>query len=189
MRSVGRGAFGKVRIVRYKRNKHLYAMKYINKEKCISQNAIKNTILERNTLENINHPLIVNLRFAFQDDENMFMVLDLMLGGDLKFLLRKSGRMPEEWVRFYCAEMICALDYCHSQGVVHRDIKPDNLLLDEKGHVHLTDFNVATYLPKDGLPLTSFSGTVSYMGMHYQSLHVDLCSARSTPKVWISRGV
>lgn len=94
----------------------------------------------------------------------MFMVLDLMLGGDLKFLLRKSGRMPEDWVRFYTAEMIVALDYCHRQGVVHRDIKPDNLLLDERGHVHLTDFNVATYLPKDGSELTSFSGTVSYMG-------------------------
>jgi serine/threonine kinase 32 len=93
----------------------------------------------------------------------MFMVLDLMLGGDLKFLLRKTGRMPEEWVKFYCAEMIVALEYCHQQKIVHRDIKPDNLLLDEKGHVHLTDFNVATYLPQDGSPLTSFSGTVSYM--------------------------
>ena len=93
----------------------------------------------------------------------MFMVLDLMLGGDLKFLLRKTGRMPEEWVKFYAAEMIVALEYCHKQGIVHRDIKPDNLLLDEKGHVHLTDFNVATYLPQDGSLLTSFSGTVSYM--------------------------
>ena len=164
MRSVGRGAFGKVRIVKHKASKQLYAMKYINKEKCINQHAIKNTILERNLLEAIQHPLIVNLRYAFQDEENMFMVLDLMLGGDLKFLLRKSGRMPEEWVRFYCAEMIEALDSCHRQGVVHRDIKPDNLLLDERGHVHLTDFNVATYLPEDGSKLYSFSGTVSYMG-------------------------
>ena len=71
--------------------------------------------------------------------------------------------MPEEWVKFYAAEMIVALEYCHKQGIVHRDIKPDNLLLDDKGHVHLTDFNVATYLPQDGSPLTSFSGTVSYM--------------------------
>ena len=164
MRSVGRGAFGKVRIVKHKSSKQLYAMKYINKEKCITQGAVKNTFLERNLLESIENPLIVNLRYAFQDEENMFMVLDLMLGGDLKFLLRKSGRMPEEWVRFYAAEMIIALDYCHKQGIVHRDIKPDNLLLDERGHVHLTDFNVATYLPQDGSQLTSFSGTISYMG-------------------------
>lgn len=94
----------------------------------------------------------------------MFMVLDLMLGGDLKFLIKRSGKMPEEWVRFYVAEMIISLDYCHKQGIVHRDIKPDNLLLDDRGHVHLTDFNVATYLPNDGSQLASFSGTLSYMG-------------------------
>lgn len=133
LRSVGKGAFGKVRIVRHKRSKQLYALKYINKDKCIKQHAIKNTILERDMLEAIEHPLIVNLRYSFQDDENMFMVLDLMLGGDLKFLLKKCGRMPEEWVQFYCAEMIVALDYLHQQGIVHRDIKPDNLLLDDKG--------------------------------------------------------
>lgn len=136
LRSVGKGAFGKVRIVRHKRSKELYALKYISKDQCIKQRAIKNTILERDMLEAIEHPLIVNLRYSFQDDENMFMVLDLMLGGDVKFLLKKCGRMPEEWVKFYCAEMIVALDYLHQQGVVHRDIKPDNLLLDEKGTLY-----------------------------------------------------
>lgn len=163
LRSVGKGAFGKVRIVKHKKSKELYALKYINKEKCIRQGAVKNTFLERDMLEAIEHPLIVNLRYSFQDDENMFMVLDLMLGGDLKFLLRKCGRMPEEWVQFYCAELIVSLDYLHKQGIVHRDIKPDNLLLDEKGHIHLTDFNVAAYLPEDREKLNSFAGTVSYM--------------------------
>lgn len=139
-------------------------MKYINKEKCIGQKAVRNTLFERNLLVDLEHPLIVNLRYSFQDDENMFMVLDLMLGGDLKYHLQTTGAFPEGAVKVYTAEMVCSIAYLHSQGVVHRDIKPDNLLLDEKGHVHLTDFNVATYLPEDGSQLRSFSGTVTYMG-------------------------
>lgn len=93
------------------------------------------------------------------------MVLDLMLGGDLKYHLQQTGAFPEEAVKIYAAEMVSVIEYLHSRGVVHRDIKPDNLLLDEAGHIHLTDFNVATYLPHDNSPLQSFSGTVTYMGM------------------------
>ena len=111
----------------------LYAMKYINKEKCIAQNAVKNTLFERNLLEQIEHPLIVNLRFAFQDEENMFMVIDLMLGGDLKYHLQKQGPFTQDMVRFFAIEISCALMYLHRQGIVHRDIKPDNLLLDANG--------------------------------------------------------
>lgn len=151
-------------MVRKKSDKQLYALKYINKEQCIQKKAARNTIFERNLLVQLDYPLIVNLRYAFQDDETMFMVLDLMLGGDLKYHLQQTGSFPEEAVRVYAAEMICAIEYLQTKRVVHRDIKPDNLLLDEEGHIHLTDFNVATYLPEDGSPLKSFSGTLTYMG-------------------------
>lgn len=151
--------------MRKKSDKQLYALKYINKQKCLQQKAVRNTVFERNLLVDLEHPLIVNLRYSFQDDENMFMVLDLMLGGDLKYHLQQTGSFPEEAIRIWAAEMVSAIEYLHSQGVVHRDIKPDNLLLDERGHVHLTDFNVATYLPRDpSQQLSSFSGTLTYMG-------------------------
>lgn len=101
-------------------------------------------------------------QYAFQDDENMFMVLDLMLGGDLRFHLDRSGNMREEVVRFYVAELACALDYLHRLQIVHRDIKPDNVLLDEKGHVHLTDFNIAVHFSTKR-PLTSIAGSMAYM--------------------------
>ncbi|KAK9760076.1 hypothetical protein K7432_016272, partial [Basidiobolus ranarum] len=84
MNSVGRGSFGKVRIVEHRDSKKLYALKYINKIECIKMNALKNVLRERNILEKLDHPFVCNMRFAFQDDYNMFMTLDLMLGGDLR---------------------------------------------------------------------------------------------------------
>jgi serine/threonine kinase 32 len=117
---VGKGAFGKVRVVQHKSTKQLYALKYINKTKCIKMRAVDNIISERRLLEQIDYSLIVNLRYAFQDDENLFMVLDLMLGGDLRFHLERVGSLPEEQVRFYAAELSLGLNYLHRRRIVHR---------------------------------------------------------------------
>lgn len=84
LRSVGKGAFGKVRVVQHKRTKTLFALKYIHKDRCVRMRAVANVVQERRLLEEIDHPFVVNLRYAFQDDENCFFVLDLMLGGDLR---------------------------------------------------------------------------------------------------------
>ncbi|KAF9373157.1 hypothetical protein BGX21_004551 [Mortierella sp. AD011] len=162
LRSVGKGAFGKVRVVQHKRTKEIYALKYINKAKCIRMRAIENIIQERRLLEEVEFPLICNLRYAFQDDENLFMVLDLMLGGDLRFHLERAGPMKEDAVRFYVAELALALDALHSRRVIHRDLKPDNILLDEHGHAHLTDFNIAVYF-NPAKPLLSIAGSMAYM--------------------------
>ncbi|KAJ1983952.1 hypothetical protein H4R34_000964 [Dimargaris verticillata] len=162
LRCVGKGAFGKVRIVQHKGDKKNYALKYINKEKCVKMKAIDNIIQERRILEEIKFPLVCNLRYAFQDDENMFMVLDLMLGGDLRFHIDRKGALPEHVVRFFAAEVIVGLHYLHSKRFVHRDIKPDNVLLDNDGHAHLTDFNIAVRI-KPGKKLTSVAGSLAYM--------------------------
>ena len=162
LRAVGKGAFGKVRVVQHKQTKNLYALKYINKAKCIKMRAVSNIIQERRLLEEIDSPFVCNLRYAFQDDENMFMVLDLMLGGDLRFHLDRTGNMSEDVVRFYVAELALGLDYLHRLQIVHRDLKPDNVLLDEKGHAHLTDFNIAVHF-SPRRPLTSIAGSMAYM--------------------------
>lgn len=120
LRSVGKGAFGKVRVVQHKGTKQLYALKYINKTKCIQMRAVENIISERRLLEQISCNLIVNMRYAFQDDDNLFMILDLMLGGDLRFHLDRLGVMPEEYVRFYAAEVAVSLHYLHSLNIIHR---------------------------------------------------------------------
>ncbi|OZJ02381.1 hypothetical protein BZG36_04445, partial [Bifiguratus adelaidae] len=162
LRSVGRGAFGKVRVVQHRNTKSMYALKYINKLKCIKMRAVENIISERRLLEAIDFPFIVNLRYAFQDDENLFMVLDLMLGGDLRFHLERYGKLKEEWVQFYVAEIALSLDYLHSKNIVHRDLKPDNVLLDENGHAHITDFNIAVRYSEKKLP-SAVAGSMAYM--------------------------
>ncbi|KAF9930802.1 hypothetical protein FBU30_011251 [Linnemannia zychae] len=162
LRSVGKGAFGKVRVVQHKKTKEIYALKYINKAKCIRMRAVENIIQERRLLEEVEFSLICNLRYAFQDDENLFMVLDLMLGGDLRFHLERAGPMKEDVVKFYVAELALALDALHSRRIIHRDLKPDNVLLDEHGHAHLTDFNIAVYY-NPTKPLVSIAGSMAYM--------------------------
>lgn len=161
LRVVGRGAFGKVRIVERRDNKKLFALKYISKEECIKMDALRNVLRERSMLEELDHPLVCNLRFAFQDDDYMYMVMDLMMGGDLRFHLNRKT-FTEDAIRFWIAELACAIRYLHSKRVVHRDIKPDNVLLDDRGHAHITDFNIATHIKADR-PLTSHSGTCAYM--------------------------
>ncbi|KAG0329987.1 hypothetical protein BGZ99_009431 [Dissophora globulifera] len=162
LRSVGKGAFGKVRVVQHKYTKEIYALKYINKAKCIRMRAVENIIQERRVLEEVAFPLICNLRYSFQDDENLFMVLDLMLGGDLRFHLERAGPMREDVVRFYVAELALALDALHARNIIHRDLKPDNVLLDEHGHAHLSDFNIAVYY-SPSKPLMSIAGSMAYM--------------------------
>ncbi|EIM86609.1 kinase-like protein [Stereum hirsutum FP-91666 SS1] len=162
LRCVGKGAFGKVRVVQHKQTKDLYALKYINKPKCVKMKAVANIIQERRLLEEIDHPFIVNLRYAFQDDENCFFVLDLMLGGDLRFHLERLGCLPEDTVRFYVAELASALVYLRDKRIMHRDLKPDNILLDESGHAHITDFNIAVHYTDKRL-LTGVAGSMAYM--------------------------
>lgn len=162
LRCVGKGAFGKVRVVQHKQTRELYALKYINKPKCVKMKAVANIIQERRLLEEIDHPFVVNLRYAFQDDENCFFVLDLMLGGDLRFHLERLGSIDEATVRFYTAELSSALSFLHDKRIIHRDIKPDNILLDERGHAHITDFNIAVHY-SDRRLLTGVAGSMAYM--------------------------
>ncbi|KOS17388.1 Serine/threonine-protein kinase 32C [Escovopsis weberi] len=161
LRVVGRGAFGKVRIVERKDTGLTFALKYIRKDEVIKSESVRNIIRERRMLEHVSHPFLCNLRYSFQDIEYMYLVVDLMSGGDLRFHIARKT-FTEEAVQFWIAELGCALRYIHGQNIIHRDVKPDNVLLDAEGHVHLTDFNVATdVIP--GKQVTSKSGTLAYL--------------------------
>ncbi|KAK4506909.1 hypothetical protein PRZ48_000642 [Zasmidium cellare] len=161
LRVVGKGAFGKVRIVERKDTGLTFALKYIRKDEVVRSESVRNIIRERRMLEHLNHPFLCNLRYSFQDMEYLYIVVDLMNGGDLRFHISRKT-FTEEAVRFWIAQLGCALRYIHKQGIVHRDVKPDNVLLDSEGHVHLADFNVASDITP-GKPLTSKSGTLAYL--------------------------
>ncbi|KAH7058490.1 kinase-like domain-containing protein [Linnemannia elongata] len=162
MRIIGKGSFGKVRMVERRETGKVYALKYISKAQVIKMEAVRNILRERQILESLDHAFVVNMRFAFQDDEYMYMCMDLMMGGDLRFHMNRRA-FGEDVVRFWIAELCSAVSHLHSLGIVHRDIKPDNVLLDEKGHAHLTDFNIGCKLTPEKPILTSQSGTVAYM--------------------------
>ncbi|XP_042891729.1 serine/threonine-protein kinase Nek4-like isoform X2 [Penaeus japonicus] len=188
LRAIGKGSFGKVCIVQKRDSKQMFAMKYMNKTQCEARDALSNVFREIEILASLSHPFLVNLWFSFQDEEDMFMVVDLLLGGDLRYHVQQGVQYTDDAVRLYILEVAAALQYLHTRSIIHRDIKPDNLLLDEEGHVHLTDFNIATVLRDDQLA-TSMSGTKPYMAPEVFECAADTCDGYSFPVDWWSLGV
>ncbi|XP_056292086.1 serine/threonine-protein kinase 32C-like isoform X2 [Pseudoliparis swirei] len=132
LRAIGKGSFGKVCIVQKRDTEKMYAMKYMNKQQCIERDEVRNVFRELEILQEIEHVFLVNLWYSFQDEEDMFMVVDLLLGGDLRYHLQQNVQFSEDAVKLYLCEMTLALDYLQNQHIIHRDVKPDNILLDEQ---------------------------------------------------------
>jgi Protein kinase domain len=170
LRCVGRGAFGKVSVVEHRKERRLYALKYIDKTACAAKRSALNVVRERMLLEVVQSPFVCNLRYAFHDTHYVYMALDLMLGGDLRFHLSRHGMLAERLVRFYVACLVLALNALRTLRVVHRDIKPDNVLLCAAGYAHLSDFNVATQQLHPRIPLRSIAGSRAYMAPEIQVL-------------------
>ncbi|KAI8901057.1 kinase-like domain-containing protein [Globomyces pollinis-pini] len=159
---VGQGAFGKVRIVTEINSNKQYALKYMDKLEVIKQRASMHIFRERRLLQILNSPFIVGLKYAFQDDDYLFMVIDFAKGGDLRYHLNDKKAIIDDFtLQIYTAELSSALNYMHLCQIIHRDIKPENILLDAEGHLLLTDFNIAVSLA-DNIA-TSESGTLDYM--------------------------
>ena len=143
---IGKGSFGKVLLVRKKDNGKLYAMKVLKKKNIIKRKQVDHTKTERAVLSFTRHPFIVSLHWAFQTKQKLFFVLDYCSGGELFFHLGQAGEFRESVTCFYTAELVLALSHLHSRGVVYRDLKPENVLLDGDGHVKLADFGLSKIL-------------------------------------------
>ena len=146
---IGKGGFGKVWRVQEKKTKALYALKEMSKTKIIDKKSEKSITGEREFLSYLHHPFIVNMHYAFQDSDNLYLVMDLLTGGDLRYHCSRYRSFSEEQTRFFLACIIHSLNYIHKNNVIHRDIKPENLVLDDKGYVCITDFGVAKKNMKD----------------------------------------
>ncbi|KIW73366.1 cAMP-dependent protein kinase type 2 [Phialophora macrospora] len=146
-RTLGTGSFGRVHLVQSKHNQRYYAIKVLKKAQVVKMKQIEHTNDERRMLQRVKHPFLITLWGTFQDSRNLYMVMDFIEGGELFSLLRKSQRFPNPVAKFYAAEVTLALEYLHSQNIIYRDLKPENLLLDRHGHVKITDFGFAKEVP------------------------------------------
>uniref|UniRef100_A0A7N9D861 non-specific serine/threonine protein kinase n=1 Tax=Macaca fascicularis TaxID=9541 RepID=A0A7N9D861_MACFA len=151
LKVIGRGAFSEVAVVKMKQTGQVYAMKIMNKWDMLKRGEVSCFREERDVLVNGDRRWITQLHFAFQDENYLYLVMEYYVGGDLLTLLSKFGeRIPAEMARFYLAEIVMAIDSVHRLGYVHRDIKPDNILLDRCGHIRLADFGSCLKLQADG---------------------------------------
>lgn len=161
---IGKGSFGKVFLVREKLSGEMFALKVLRKDNIIKRNQVEHTRTERSVLGYVKHPFIVGLNMAFQSKDKLYFVLDYCAGGELFFHLGKLGKFPEARACFYAAEITLAISYVHELDIIYRDLKPENVLLDARGHVRLTDFG----LSKEGISnsssgANSFCGTPEYL--------------------------
>lgn len=143
IKPISRGAFGRVYLARKHATGDLFAIKVMKKRDLIRKNMVESVTNERNILAMANNPFVVRFFYSFTSKENLYIVMEYINGGDCYSLLRKMGALDEEVARQYVAETVLALEYCHAQGIIHRDMKPDNMLISSNGHVKLTDFGLS----------------------------------------------
>lgn len=162
---IGRGAFGEVCVVRMRGSERVFAMKILNKWEMLKRAETACFQEERDVLVYGDRRWITNLHYAFQDESNLYLVMDYYCGGDLLTLLSKfEDRLPEDMAKFYIAEMVLAIASIHDLHYVHRDIKPDNVLLDANGHIRLADFGSCLKLLDDGTVQSNVAvGTPDYI--------------------------
>ncbi|KAL6729911.1 hypothetical protein Aduo_000920 [Ancylostoma duodenale] len=163
LKVIGRGAFGEVQLVRHTLTNNVYAMKLLNKDDMIKRSDSAFFWEERDIMAHANSDWIVRLHYAFQDQRYLYMVMEYMPGGDLVNLMTTYD-VPEKWTRFYAAELVEALAALHSMGYIHRDVKPDNMLISRSGHIKLADFGTCVKMNKNGVIKCSTAvGTPDYI--------------------------
>lgn len=163
---IGRGSFGKVYMVRRNGTENFYAMKKLRKDVVAKRNLLVKTQAERDILEKIDSPFIVKLHYAFQTPAKLYFVMDFLNGGELFYHLRKDQKFSERRACFYTAQLVEALRCLHRNGIIYRDLKPENVLLDHEGYIKITDFGLSKQglaTNKPGARTFSYCGTPEYL--------------------------
>ncbi|XP_056654705.1 mucin-16-like isoform X1 [Monodelphis domestica] len=164
IRVIGRGSYAKVLLVRLKKNDQIYAMKVV-KKKFVHDHENTNWVqTEKHVFEQASsNPFLVGLHSCFQTRSHLFLVIEYVNGGDLLFHMQRKNKLPEEHTRFYAAEICIALNFLHERGIIYRDLKLDNILLDTEGHIKLTDYGICKEGLGPGDTTRTFCGTPNYI--------------------------
>ena len=163
LKVVGKGSYGTVMLARKKDTGEVLAIKMLKKSYLKKRKQEVHTKTERFILETINHPFIVNLKYAFQNSEKLYFCLEFCPGGELFFHLQRVENFDEEVTRFYSAQMVLALEHLHKHDVIYRDLKPENVLIGSDGYIKLTDFGLAKENVISDKDAMSFCGTPEYL--------------------------
>ncbi|XP_006885886.1 PREDICTED: protein kinase C zeta type [Elephantulus edwardii] len=164
IRVIGRGSYAKVLLVRLKKNDQIYAMKVVKKELVHDDEDIDWVQTEKHVFEQASsNPFLVGLHSCFQTASRLFLVIEYVNGGDLMFHMQRQRKLPEEHARFYAAEICIALNFLHERGIIYRDLKLDNVLLDADGHIKLTDYGMCKEGLGPGDTTSTFCGTPNYI--------------------------
>ena len=183
LKVIGRGSYGKVCLVEYIPTKELYAMKSLKKDVLLDEDQVQSTLLEKKILETIEHPFLVGMVWCFQTEERIYFVMPFIRGGELFQHLKKERIFDEDKVRLYAAMIGLGLGHIHQHGIVYRDIKPENILMDEIGYLKIADFGMAKILTGDE-KANSFCGTPEYL-----SPEVILGTGHDRTADWWSYGI
>ncbi|XP_046649861.1 RAC serine/threonine-protein kinase-like [Daphnia pulicaria] len=163
IKMLGKGTFGKVILCREKGTGHLFAIKILKKEVIIAKDEVAHTLTENRVLQTTNHPFLIALKYSFQTAERLCFVMEYVNGGELFFHLSRERIFSEDRTRFYGAEIVSALGYLHEQGIIYRDLKLENLLLDKDGHIKIADFGLCKEDITYGRTTKTFCGTPEYL--------------------------
>lgn len=160
---LGRGTFGKVFLAELPLdNNKLYAIKTIRKDVLLDYKQVQNTKLEKDILFSCDHPFLVGMDYLFQTPERLYFVMPFIRGGELYKIFKMKKRLPEEVVKFYSLQIILAIGYLHSKGIMHRDLKLENILVDDEGYLKIIDYGLAKTMKESALTKT-FCGTPEYL--------------------------
>jgi serine/threonine protein kinase len=163
LKLLGTGSFGRVLLVRKKNNEKLFAMKILLKSYLKQKHQEEHTKTERDLMVSIDSPFVMDIKYAFQDDTQLYLVTEFMQGGDMFFHMHEKGVIKKERTKFYIIEIILAIEYLHKNNMIYRDLKPENILMDKEGHIKVTDFGLSKILDDMNDKVFTLCGTPQYI--------------------------